>query len=245
MSAYLRVMLADRQPLFRRGVAAALLSRHVEVIREADAIEGLADLIASEPQSTLLIGGSAIAATDTDALRQAAERGRLRVIVFAADESASVNTALDIGALGIVDRHLTCAELLEAVKAVGGGEPYVSAGLARQILLRNHERLRNADEAGRSDGQDIAGLDLSLLRRVGRGATNQAIANELGVSLQAVKYRLTKLYRALAARSRMEAIAKAERMGLVPVERHAPAASHHSGHGGGFVRARRAKLNTI
>lgn len=67
---------------------------------------------------------------------------------------------------------------------------------------------------GDQAGPRLAGRELEVLAGVRRGLTNAAIARELFVSVNTVKFHRTNLYRKLGANSRQELLAAALRLGL-------------------------------
>lgn len=67
---------------------------------------------------------------------------------------------------------------------------------------------------GERAGRRLAGRELEVLDGVRRGLTNVAIARELFVSVNTVKFHRTNLYRKLGASSRQELLAEALRLGL-------------------------------
>lgn len=52
----------------------------------------------------------------------------------------------------------------------------------------------------------ITPAELDVLSRLGRGISNQEIANELCVAEKTVKYHLTHIYKKLGVKSRMETV---------------------------------------
>ena len=67
---------------------------------------------------------------------------------------------------------------------------------------------------GDSSGARLAARELEVLDGVRRGLTNAAIAKDLFVSVNTVKFHRTNLYRKLGANSRSELLAEALRLGL-------------------------------
>jgi DNA-binding NarL/FixJ family response regulator len=63
-------------------------------------------------------------------------------------------------------------------------------------------------------GRPLSDLDKEILRLVGVGLTNSAIAVELNVAERTVESHLTSIFRRLGVVSRLEAAARARRLGL-------------------------------
>jgi DNA-binding NarL/FixJ family response regulator len=53
-----------------------------------------------------------------------------------------------------------------------------------------------------------------VLRHLTKGLSNEQLALELGVTVRTVKYYLSQIFRKLRVRSRIEAIVKAQKIGL-------------------------------
>ena len=67
------------------------------------------------------------------------------------------------------------------------------------------------------EGAMLTARELEVLRLVAQGIGNKAIAAELGISRNTVKYHLASVLAKLGVRSRTEAVSLALRTGLVPL----------------------------
>lgn len=96
----------------------------------------------------------------------------------------------------------------------------VTADRALQIRLSEEatSRLLQMTETAKSSAQPRAGLtakELEVLRRVGRGATNEGIAREFEIAASTVRSHIKRLYRKLGLKSRSDAVRYAVENGLV------------------------------
>ena len=56
--------------------------------------------------------------------------------------------------------------------------------------------------------QEFSQKEMAILENLSKGASNKEIADELFMSIRAVEYNLTKIYKKLYVNSRSEAVAK-------------------------------------
>ena len=90
---------------------------------------------------------------------------------------------------------------------------HAAAGARGERLQR-----RRLDGGQRRHGPRAAGLtdrEISILKALAKGLSNDEIAKEFWVARQTVKFHLTNIYRKLEVRNRAEAIRKAYSFGLV------------------------------
>ncbi len=198
-----RVLLAqDRpdqaRPLLGRLAVAAAAQDHPGSLIEIGALRALA-LAASGEQPAAV---TALA----EALTRAAPQGYLRVFV---DEGRPMAALL--------------ARLVAAQR-----ESQAAAGVPFAYLVRLQRAFdAAAPAAGRGPGRGRAptgpGLvdpltsrELEVLRKLGTGQPNQAIARELVVTLDTVKKHVGHVLGKLGAANRTEAVARARELGLIP-----------------------------
>jgi two-component system nitrate/nitrite response regulator NarL len=125
---------------------------------------------------------------------------RILLLMDSAGETFEVR-ALKAGAWGCVSMAVSPEILTKALKAVGGGEMWVSHSLATRILgnvLRWHE-------AAASDMTGLTPREWEILAQVAHGYRNKEIANRLVVSENTIKAHLAAIYRKLQVDSRLGA----------------------------------------
>jgi DNA-binding NarL/FixJ family response regulator len=115
------------------------------------------------------------------------------VVLSALSDPDHIENALKRGASGYIVKSVDPVDLPSALRQAATGAVHYS-------LRRNGESkstpARHAGLTGRED---------AILRAVARGLSNQAIAKELWVTEQTVKFHLHNVYRKLGVRNRTEA----------------------------------------
>ena len=117
-------------------------------------------------------------------------------LLIVAVEPVSTRRALGMGASGVVPRTWHGREILSAARTVAQG---------MSVFI---------PEPDRSTGL-LTPRELEILELISGGATNREIAASVGLSANTVKDHTSTLYKKIRARNRAEAIARAERMGLL------------------------------
>ncbi|MBF4560767.1 response regulator transcription factor [Microbacterium sp. VKM Ac-2870] len=221
MTAPIRVVIADDQPLIRLGFTLVLEAEpDIRVVGEAADGEETITVCAAERPDVVLMDirmprMNGVAAT----ARVVAECPQTRVLVlttFDLDEYAF--GALDAGASGFLLKDIDRAGLVAAIRAVAGGDAVLSPRVTREVLRR---RLTSAGNAAGADGVDIAERVAALTQRerevfqaIARGLSNAEIATELYLGETTVKTHVGRVLSKLAARDRIHAVILAHRGGL-------------------------------
>jgi DNA-binding NarL/FixJ family response regulator len=101
-----------------------------------------------------------------------------------------------------VDDAALAAELRRLVLDAGYDVVDEGADIVMQAPAAGFAAAREADEL-------LTPREVEVLGAIGEGLTNKAIARRLGISLHTVKFHVESLFRKLGARTRTEALAKA------------------------------------
>ena len=135
------------------------------------------------------------------------------VLVDGTDEEDSLD-AFYAGARAILPRSAERNEIVSAIEAVAHG----LAVLPRELLLTLLNGASAADEL--PDGNDavrarLTPRELEALAAMADGASNKAIARQLGISFHTAKFHVAAILAKLNADSRTEAVMRAAQLGLV------------------------------
>ncbi|MBC7942368.1 MAG: response regulator transcription factor, partial [Chitinophagaceae bacterium] len=194
----LRALARHGDPLLAAGIHAALTAAPgIDVVTASD--------ISSFPDAEVVIGDydSGMAWARHQRFRSSAARRSLGVVVITwRDNEADVRTALQAGIGGYLLGNCGLNELVDAVRAVGRGSPYlckVAASLVAKSLTRTPLTLRESE----------------TLRLIASGMSNKVIASELNIALGTVKAHARAILDKLGARSRTQATVIAAQRGLL------------------------------
>jgi LuxR family transcriptional regulator, maltose regulon positive regulatory protein len=197
-----RVLLAQQRPeqarrlLARMGGAAQAQGRTGSLI-EVRTLEALALDMAGEPAWAL--------AALTQALSLACPEGYVRVF---ADEGPPMAALL---------RRLVAAGR-QGAPAAAGQVPLDYLGRLLRAVEQQHKRALPASRQATMPGlvEALTARELEVLALLAAGKPNQQIAEELVVTLDTVKKHITHILDKLGAANRMQAVAHARKLGMLP-----------------------------
>jgi DNA-binding NarL/FixJ family response regulator len=135
--------------------------------------------------------------------------------VLALARDIEVADALHLGATGALSADAGAALLRAAVRATALGLTTLPAALRDQIVDRPSRQEVEGDE----DAPTIAltPRELQVLRLMTEGASNKAIARQLGITPHTVKFHVAAIVAKLGASGRTDAVVRGMRLGLVMV----------------------------
>ena len=135
------------------------------------------------------------------------DRVALVVLLDGADPEDGVR-ALKAGARAVLHRSSSRNEIIAAIKVITSGLVVLPPELLATLL---HEA-PPADDVLKAQ---LTRRELELLAAMADGASNKAIARQLGISFHTAKFHVAAILAKLDADSRTEAVAKATQSGLV------------------------------
>jgi two-component system, NarL family, response regulator DevR len=137
-------------------------------------------------------------------------RPGLHIVVLTASTAEHVLiAAIESGASGFLSKTRGLDEVTSAVRAAAAGESVISPELLARLLPRF-----NRGSAAHSN--ELTEREREVLALVADGLSNPAIASALIVSVHTVRNHVANLCAKLGAHSKLEALAIAIRLGLLP-----------------------------
>lgn len=201
----MKILIVDDHTLFRAGLRMLLatIGQNVSCLEAANVADALA-LIAGQADLQLCLldlnlknedGFAAIKKIKDTAPHVAV------VVVSGADDSATIRSCIDAGAMSFIPKSVAPEVLTQALQHVLSGAIY----LPEQIV---------------SAMEDLPPRPLLTLRQsqvlqcLSRGLPTKLISRELGLSEHTVKEYIALIFEALGARNRTEAVIKATQLRL-------------------------------
>lgn len=213
VGAAIRVLVIEDHPMFREAIVRRLVDGGVLVAGEcATGPEALACYAEVRPDIVLCdlqLGRGAMTGVQVVERLRSAQPGA-RVIIFSAhDDQASIDAALDAGAVGYVQKAVTAHELLELLTQAHEGQEVFDTATASKVIAALRSR-------GRGDKVRLSPREQEVLELMTQGVTStKAIAAALFVSTDTAKTHCERLMAKLEVSDRAQAVGKAFRDRLV------------------------------
>ncbi len=233
MSDVIRVVVIEREALFRRGLVSVIEGfDDMAVAGSSDNVsDGYALLDRAEPQVAIV--GTTL--TEAPGLEFAAEVRRrfpavATIVMSAAESDDELFSAIRASSAAYCGRDVSVETLSELIRRAAAGEYVINEQLLSKpyVAARVLDQFRNntvTDTALSNAFMPLTDRELEILRKVSDGLTNAEIGYALGISAQTVKNHVTSILRKLAVNDRTQAVVTALRRGWLTIETDADAAN--------------------
>jgi two-component system NarL family response regulator len=216
----IRVLIADDQALFRRGLYVVLGTEdHIEVVAEAEngeeaiqkAQELAPDVVLMDVRMPRVNGIEA-----ARAIRSEVPTTKILMLTVS-DEEDDLFEAVKAGANGYLLKEISVEEVAEAIRAVVQGQSLISPSMASKLLNEFNAMSKRAEEKQQFPAPALTARELEVLKLVAKGMSNREIADELYISENTVKNHVRNILEKLHLHSRMEAVIYAVREKLLDI----------------------------
>ncbi|WP_309117551.1 response regulator transcription factor [Saccharothrix sp.] len=208
-----RLVLADDEPLLRRGLRVLLeVDGRVEVVGEAADGAGLLDAVRRHRPDVALVDVQMPGMDGLSALRAllAWSNPPAVAVLTTFDLDDYVTTALDLGAQGFLLKDAEPDALIRAVVDLSSGGAVLDPRITARLLpkLRGAGRLRDNPHLSA-----LSARERQVLALIANGQSNSTIAGELGLSEATVKSYVSTVLTKLGVENRVQAALVAHQVG--------------------------------
>jgi DNA-binding NarL/FixJ family response regulator len=208
------VMIVDDHEVAREGLRALLAKVAVEIVGEASSgLEAVKKVKECRPD-VVLLDFNLPDMDGADACSRILEQspGTAVVILSAFGDDGLVRAAVDAGARGYLLKDAGGLDLSDLIARAIAGERVIDPRAAAALM-----RTMGPEAAGRR--VNLTPQEMRILELVGEGLSNPDIGAHMHLSKHTVKEYLGNAMQKLGVTSRVEAVLKADRLGLVKLRR--------------------------
>lgn len=217
-TATVRVLLADSQALVREAVR-LVLGSEPDLVVVADVTDGRQAVLAAErtrPDVAIVDANL----PNPDGIQTTREIKELvpgcQILVLSDDSDlATLSDSIEAGASAFLTRGAPLTELIEAVRAVHGGDTFVPPRMLGPLLARLMQRRKAQDAAMRRVAR-LTRREREVLVLLAQGGDNDRIAQSLVISPATARTHIQHVLGKLGMHSRLAAAAFVVGNGILP-----------------------------
>ncbi|WP_109525039.1 response regulator [Nocardia aurea] len=209
----IRVLIADDHPVVRQGLRTFLdLQEDITVVGEArDGAEAV-ELVAELAPDVLLLDLRMPVLDGLGALERLSGSATRVVVLTSVSDRSDVGPAMRAGAAGFLYKDVDPAALVQAVRAVHGGQVLLAPEAAEAVLAGAGGA---AGGGGAPPGPALlTEREREVLALIAAGRSNREIARSLAVAEKTVKTHVSNVLMKLGVQDRTQAALYAVRHGL-------------------------------
>ena len=198
----IKVLLVDDHEMVRLGVSSYLMIQtDMEVVGEAsNGLEGYHKALELRPDIILMDLVMDVMDGIEATQKIMADWPQAKIIIvtsFLDDEK--VYPAMEAGASSYILKTSSAAEIAQAIRSTYQGHKVIEPAVTEKII---EHRL---DQARPKPHDELTNRELDVLRLIGQGYSNQAIAEELVITLKTVKTHVSNIFTKLEVEDRTQA----------------------------------------
>lgn len=206
----IRVLIVDDHAMVRSGLKNFIYGfEWMELVGEAgDGVEAVEFCVAHEVDVVLMDMVMPVM-NGSEATRRIMALGKpVQIIILTSfHEQDLVEQALRAGATSYLLKNVSAEELAQAIRAAHAGRSTLSPEATQALIQTTRQR---------SDiGFDLTTREREILALLVKGFSNQAISDQLVISMATVKFHLSNIFTKLGAKNRVEAVTIALEHNLV------------------------------
>jgi len=215
MTEQINILIVDDHAVVRTGISAWIASEPDLFLsgEAADGEEAIAKALELQPD-VILMDLILPKKDGIDAIKEIIQgnpEARILVITSFSEKDNAIQ-AIKAGAMGFMMKDTSPESMLQAIREVHQGNPWLSAEITRMLI---HEDIRAAETI--SPVEKLTDREMDVLRLIAQGLPDKDIANQLTISKATVRYHVTNILTKLRLENRTQAALYAIREGHVSI----------------------------
>ena len=215
MTEQINILVVDDHAVVRMGISAWIASEP-DLFLSGEAADGEEAITkALDLQPDVILMDLILPKKDgIDAIKdiiQGNPEARILVITSFSEKDNAIQ-AIKAGAMGFMMKDTSPESMLQAIREVHKGNPWLSAEITRMLI---HEDIRAKETI--SPVEKLTDREMDVLRLIAQGLPDKDIANQLTVSKATVRYHVTNILTKLHLENRTQAALYAIREGHVSI----------------------------
>lgn len=215
----IKIGICDDDQLIRAGLRMIIDQEpDFEVVAEAGTGAEAIDLVTAHPIDVMLMDIRMPVMDGIEATRRivATTEGPRVIILTTFELDEYVFAALSAGASGFLLKRTPPEQLIEAIRVVAAGEALLAPSVTRRLIEAfTRQAPVRGDPAQSERLSALTPRELEVLTGIGRGLSNQELAEELFIADNTVKTHVKRVFTKIGARDRAQAVVIAYQAGLV------------------------------
>lgn len=218
----IRVVLVDDQAVVRAGFRMIFgTADDIEVVGEASSGRSAIPLVQRLRPDVVCMDVRMPEGDGIEATRVLTEdRGGVApavLVITTFDLDEYVFGALEAGASGFVLKDSDPEDLIDAVRRLAGGAGLLDGAVTGRVLAEFRRRPRPVAPSSVAT-ELLTPREIEIVQVLGRGRTNEEIADELGIETSTVKTHLNRAMSKIGTRDRLQTVIWAYQNGVVLVD---------------------------
>jgi DNA-binding NarL/FixJ family response regulator len=199
-----RILLVDDHSLFRDSLSRLLQTEPgFRIVGSCASVAEALPVLSADPPDIILLDydlGEEQGSAALDEIRGHGYQGRVLMVTAGMSDAATVRV-LESGSQGIFLKHSSPAQLVQAIRRLVAGEPWLDPRAMRSLIAGATHK--SEEQRGT---QVLTSRERFVLQGVFEGFTNKEIAAQLQVSEGAVKAVMQQLFDKTGVRTRSQLV---------------------------------------
>jgi two-component system, NarL family, response regulator LiaR len=212
----IKILVVDDHPMLREALLTAI-NEETDMTVVGEATNGIEAIdFARELQPDVILMDLLMPGMDgleaVDKISTINPQAKILVVTSLEDED-KILAAIQAGALGYFPKSAKRAYLLEAIRKVADGIPYLPSGIAVKLFknLREMKPSRNFASASSEVDEPLTSRQEEILALLGEGRSDHEISSILNIEEATVRSHVHRILQRLGVENRLQAVAFANR----------------------------------